>query len=84
MYGEDFFASKKQLSYETKEHIEGYLFSIGVEEYTCPVSFEIYAAIRGQMIEPELTFQQFIYKKCKTVEYCQGSFAENVWYYVLH
>ena len=81
---EDFFASQAQISREIKEHIEGYFWSIGVDGYECPFAFVAYYVLDqniNALFGGKSEMLAFIERKCKTVEMCLDSWAENIYFY---
>ena len=82
-YDEKFFANAHELTYETSEHIEGYLWSVGDREHKCPIIFALYYSIFARD-KGELDLKAYVYRKCKSIEYCKNSLGENIWYYGLH
>ena len=79
-YGIDFFATQRQLSRETKEHIVGYLWAMGERGYKCPGIFIAYYYFVAKD-KNGLSLKEYILRKCKSAEYCRNSKAENLWYY---
>ena len=79
-FGKSFFATKAQLSRETKEHIVGYLWANGVKGYSCPLAFKVYYNYLAKD-RNGLSLRAYVLRKCNSAEYCLNSLGENIWYY---
>ena len=76
------FATRSQLSYEIKTHIDGYFEALSYEGFVAPKAFKIYYAwevLRGN--EKPGMYNSFLLEHCETIEINKLSFAENVYYY---
>ena len=79
-YGTDFFATKAQLSRETKEHIIGYFWAIGIAGYECPLSYRIYYNIFATN-KDGLSLEAYVFRSCGVANYSLDNFGQNIWYY---
>ena len=96
IYNEEFFATQGQLSFEIQLHIEGYFWARDiqteyngqVQTYSCPPVFDLYREIdlvrswlKRETIERR---EEYILRKCKTIEISLDSESENFYFYELH
>lgn len=96
VYNEEFFATQGQLSFEIQLHIEGYFWARDIQTeyngqvrtYSCPPVFDLYREIdlvrswlKRETIERR---EEYILRKCKTIEISLDSKSENFYFYKLH
>ena len=96
VYYEEFFATQEQLSFEIQLHVEGYFWARDiqteyngqVQSYSCPPVFDLYREIdlvrswlKRETIERR---EEYILRKCKTIEISLDSKLENFYFYKLH
>ena len=80
--GCELFASKSQLSYEIKTHIDGYFQSLSYDGYHAPFVFYAYYLYESKWThEFEGTYLSFLEVHCRTIEINDSSDAEKFYYY---
>ncbi len=80
--GCDLFASKSQLSYEIKTHIDGYFQSLSYDGYHAPFVFYVYYLYESKLThEYEGTYLSFLEVHCRTIEINKLSRIEEKYYY---
>ena len=96
VYNEEFFATQGQLSFEIQLHIEGYFWARDiqteyngqVQTYSCPPIFDLYRELDLARFwikrETNESREEYILRKCKTIEISLDSKLENFYFYKLH
>ena len=96
VYNEEFFATQGQLSFEIQLHIEGYFWARDIQTeyngqiqtYSCPPIFDLYRELDLARFwikrETNESREEYILRKCKTIEISLDSKLENFYFYKLH
>ncbi len=80
----NFYANKKELSFETSEHLTGYLWSQGEQGYSCPFVYCVGYCVAVLFEKEEDNLRSYVENHCNRVEYKRGNLFQDLWYYVLH